>query len=124
MSDGEEIVGFKYEYNADKTKVRVTCRIKTHPLYPDSDRDGLYDNREININGRVAAPKDPEPLEYNGLFNLWDAHIDEYKKNSISTGYSTEEGMSVPEFSDLVRNSIGVEIPNNDEIAEAIVRWH
>ena len=83
LTDGEE-VKLKYEYNADKTKVIVTGSLTTNPTMIDSDGDGLYDNRaRMAYDGEtIAAPKDPEPLVYNGKPGIWDNHVKELQDSS------------------------------------------
>ena len=46
LLDGDEIVELKYEYNADRTKVKVTGKMESNPEVIDSDFDGIEDNED------------------------------------------------------------------------------
>ena len=99
LKDGEE-VKLKYEYNADKTKVIVTGSLTTNPTMIDSDGDGLYDNRaRMAYDGEtIAAPKDPEPLVYNGKPGVWDNHVKELQDASNAPKDYIDEKMDISEI--------------------------
>ncbi|MCM1283057.1 MAG: cellulose binding domain-containing protein [Roseburia sp.] len=121
LPDGEEIVELKYIYNADKTKVRVIGRFESDPTSIDSDGDGLYDGFARWANGRIAAPADPDPLIPNGPMGMWNNHVIQQTNGTVGTEYKNDFGFQVPEFSELVKNAIDKDIPNNQEIADVIV---
>lgn len=91
LLDGEEVADLKYFYNEDKTKVIVIGSLKSNPASKDSDNDGLYDNEARMVNGRKAAPKDPEPLRVNGPMGIWDSHVEQLGKDRLNpTEYSSD----------------------------------
>lgn len=93
LNDGEE-VNLRYEYNEDKSKVIVTGSLTTNPIMIDSDGDGLYDNktRMAYDEKTIAAPKDPEPLVYNGKPGIWDEHVKQLQiENNIPKEYIDEK---------------------------------
>ncbi len=96
LLDGEEIVELKYEYNEDRTQVIVTGKLKSNPTSTDSDGDGLYDNADRIAYGKIAAPKDPEPLIYNGPANLWDSHVKQQQSIIAPSKYSDSFGFNPP----------------------------
>ena len=96
LLDGEEIVELKYEYNEDRTQVIVTGKLKSNPTSTDSDGDGLYDNADRIAYGKIAAPKDPEPLIYNGPANLWDSHVKQHQSKIAPSKYSVSFGFNPP----------------------------
>lgn len=106
LLDGEEMVELKYEYNEDRTQVIVTGKLKSNPTSVDSDGDGLHDNQDMLANGKVVAPKDPQPLTYNGPRNLWKTHIAQQQYRPAPTQYSGASGL-------------GVEVPK--EVADQLV---
>lgn len=121
MLDGEEIVELKYEYNKDKTKVRVTGKLKSNPASIDSDGDGLYDYSERVVNGRTVAPIDPEPLKKNGLDGVWDNHVYQQEYGVVATQYADGEGMQLEDITNSIRKYIYADIPNDEGLADAIV---
>lgn len=106
LLDGEEMVELKYEYNEDRTQVIVTGKLKSNPTSVDSDGDGLRDNQDSVANGEIVAPKDPQPLTYNGPQNLWKSHVAQQKSRPAATQYSGASGLDT-------------EIPK--EVADALV---
>lgn len=95
LKDGEEIIELNYKYNADKTKVIVTGKMKSNPASRDTDGDGLYDNEARQANGKTVAPIDPEPLKVNGPAGLWDAHVKQQEQGVNPTQYSEDPGLSI-----------------------------
>lgn len=54
----------------------VTLEMNSNPLTADSDGDGLLDgNSQYATNGDRIAPRDPEPMKYNGEKGMWKYHI-------------------------------------------------
>lgn len=95
LKNGEEII-----VTSNDTYVYV--KMKSNPALIDSDGDGLYDNQsrtaDITIsNGKkiksTIAPADPEPLTYNGPKGMWEYHIDQMTRGTISTEYSNGDGL-------------------------------
>lgn len=107
LLDGEEIEELKYEYNEDRTQVIVTGKLKSNPASIDSDGDGLYDNEAQTAFNKIVAPKDPEPLKYNGPKNLWSAHVKQQQSVIAPSRYS---------------NTSGLEIPVNKTVADILVK--
>lgn len=115
LADGEE-VKLKYEYNEDKSKVIVTGSLTTNPTMIDSDGDGLYDNKaRMAYDGEtIAAPKDPEPLVYNGKPGVWDNHVNKLQSaNNAPKEYIDEE----VDISEII---LGDNIP--DEVSKFLVK--
>lgn len=82
----------------------------------DSDGDGLLDGKEI-----VVAPIDPNPLKANGPTGIWERQATLKEKEVISTEYTDGRGLDVDEITELIRDAIGKDFPNNKEIADTIV---
>lgn len=115
LKNGEELI-----VTSNDTYVYV--KMKSNPTLLDSDGDGLYDNqsRTANItisNGKkiesVVAPADPEPLTYNGPKGMWEYHIDQMTKGTISTEYGNGNGL---EFLNYLPKSVA------DFVVESIVK--
>lgn len=60
LYDGEEVVELNYEYNADKTQVKVTGKLISNPLNADTDGDGLTDEEEIYYYGTDPFKSDTD----------------------------------------------------------------
>ena len=50
--------------------------ILSDPTSEDGDGDGLLDGKRYEINGRIIAPKDPNPLRIDGPAGVWKKHIE------------------------------------------------
>ena len=85
--DGDEI-SLNFEYNEDKTKVLVTGKLNFDPTSEDSDGDGLYDYVPRTVNGEIVAPRDPNPLKYDGMENVWNNHIESLSKDKVPQKYN------------------------------------
>ena len=48
-------------------------KVKSNPTKQDSDDDGLFDNAALYTGRKKIAPKDPQPLQPNGLKEVWKA---------------------------------------------------
>lgn len=120
MPDGQEIE-LRYEYNSDRSQVRVTGKVKSNPLSKDSDGDGLYDYSPRVVNGKVVAPIDKDPLHGNGPAGFWETHVEKQETEIVSTEYSDDLGLDVEELLDFMRKA-GMDIPENEYIAESIVK--
>lgn len=71
LLNGEE---YHVDLLDDETIVFV---MKSDPTKQDSDNDGLLDNSStLDTFGNEIAPKDPQPLTYNGERNVWKSHIE------------------------------------------------
>ncbi len=81
--DGEEVCELKYEYNADKTQVKVTGKIHSNPIEQDSDFDGIGDSTDILPMDNVFKGK------MSGYYTVADATytMDLRKFFGDSTGY-------------------------------------
>lgn len=123
LLDGEEIVELKYEYNEDKTQVIVTGKLKSNPSTADSDGDGLYDNEDRIANENSVAPKDPQPLVYNGPENLWKAHINQQQNHIAPAQYAKDSGLDVqvPEWlADMLVNVVlALRSPVNNDMVKS-----
>ena len=90
LLDGDEINGTptlwtNTFYDTSGEVINVPSYIlkqNSNPKDVDSDRDGLLDGSATSINGRIIAPKDPEPTIYNGPQGIWKAHI--AQNNSVA----------------------------------------
>ncbi len=90
IRDGEELE-LNYKYNEDRTKVIVTGKIKSDPTSIDTDGDGLYDNAPRYIGSKIVAPRDPDPINYNGKKGMWEAHVNALKSDLIPKEYNRNE---------------------------------
>lgn len=54
----------------------IHLAMSSDPTKKDSDNDGLYDNEPRVSKGAEIAPKDPNPLVYDGAKNMWKDHIE------------------------------------------------
>lgn len=69
LKDGEEVCQLKYEYNADKTKVKVTGKIIADPTVKDTDYDGISDDKDKSplsnkFTGRMISYYDAADASY------------------------------------------------------------
>lgn len=56
LKDGEEVCELKYEYNADKTKVKVTGKVIADPTVKDTEYDGIGDDTdEAPLSGKFTG---------------------------------------------------------------------
>ena len=76
------LTGLKSKLNYSDSNVLV---LKSDPSSLDTDNDGLLDGKPIYYNGEIIAPKDSDPVHYNGPKNLWKKHIENTKDSSIPT---------------------------------------
>ena len=87
--DGEEIE-LVYEYNSDKTKVKVKGKLTSDPVRRYTDEDGYSDYEEIMI-------YDTDPFERNLILNdtVADALISDggYYASSYKNRYENEDGL-------------------------------
>lgn len=126
LLDGKEIVDLIHYYSPDKSKVIVIGKMESNPTKIDSDDDGLYDNSYRKIKSSkgkeiVVAPIDPNPLKANGPTGIWERQATLKEKEVISTEYTDGRGLDVDEITELIRDAIGKDFPNNKEIADTIV---
>ena len=64
--------------------------INSDPTREDSDGDGLLDGISQEENGIKIAPKDQNPLYYDGPLNMWKNHIEQMKydgHSNVATKY-------------------------------------
>lgn len=87
LTDGQEVVELKYEYNEDKTKVRVTGKLLSSPI--NADTDGDLDIDSI----------DPEPFDYQ-LNDLLCYNIS--KLNDLAIAYKNQNNYSSGEYNTKV----------------------
>ncbi|MCI8407780.1 MAG: VWA domain-containing protein [Lachnospiraceae bacterium] len=69
LKDGEEVCELKYEYNSDKTKVKVTGKIIADPTVKDTDYDGINDDIDENpllgkFTGKMISYYDASDASY------------------------------------------------------------
>ena len=83
LMDGQEVVELKYEYNDDKTKVRVTGRLLSSPINDDTDGD-----LDIDL-------IDPEPFDYQ-LNDLLCYNIS--KLNDLAMTYKNQNKYNAGEY--------------------------
>lgn len=90
ISDYDEIYIYKTNPNitdsdndglTDKEEINLGLK----PTSNDSDGDGLLDNTPIYKNNKIIAPKDPNPLTYNGQKGMWLKHIKTEQENDAPT---------------------------------------
>ncbi|SFX43542.1 DUF4474 domain-containing protein [Ruminococcus sp. XPD3002] len=102
-----------YNFLTRDNAPRLYLPIISDPTMIDSDGDGLLDGSsidyiyDVNIK-RQVAPKDPEPLLYTGLFNLWNTQIKQIDNSNICHYYNCEN------------NNTDVKI--NQELADFLVK--
>ena len=65
----------------------IHLAMSSDPTKKDSDNDGLYDNEPRVSKGAEIAPKDPNPLVYDGAKNMWKDHIE----TQINAGTSAKD---------------------------------
>ena len=68
--------------------------INSDPTREDSDGDGLLDGISQEENGIKIAPKDQNPLYYDGPINMWKNHIEQMKydnHSNVATEYQTRD---------------------------------
>ena len=121
LLDGEEIVELKYEYNADKSKVKVTGKLKSDPTSIDTDGDGLYDGTARTVNGRIVAPIDPDSTQPNGLPGMWDRHVKQQESGTVCTEYLIDYEVDEEALSAMLRASMGVDVAGAQELADGLV---
>ncbi len=112
LYDGEEITGFSFQYNSDKTKKIAIGFFGANPLEGDSDGDGLLDDEEIYYYGteplnvdtdgdglkdgiEVSNWYDPLVADFDG-----DGHLDlqEYTDGTSPYSYDKDWDEYVYEF--------------------------
>ncbi len=89
LMDGQEVVELRYEYNEDKTKVRVTGKLLSSPI--NADTDGDLDIDSI----------DPEPFDYQ-LNDLLCYNIS--KLNDLAIAYKNQNKYSSAEYNTKVED--------------------
>lgn len=86
--------------------------LKSDPTKEDSDDDGLLDGRaQVNSKGQKIAPKDSDPLIYNGAEGLWKNHIYSMNNGIVSSKYSnnnigTDEQSVKAAFEEYINSEI------------------
>ena len=86
--------------------------LKSDPTKEDSDDDGLLDGRaQVNSKGQKIAPKDFDPLIYNGAEGLWKNHIYSMNNGIVSSKYSnnnigTDEQSVKAAFEEYINSEI------------------
>ncbi len=60
--------------------------LNSNPLDEDSDGDSLLDGKvQENSEGKTIAPKDPNPLKYDGPKGMWREHIKTAQSSAVAT---------------------------------------
>ena len=96
LDDGEE-VKLIYEYNDDRTQVKVTGKFLSNPKAEDTDGDGLWDIDELYAYDTYALYADSD---FDGLNdgieieNWFDPHEKDYDKDGRLDLEEFEEGTS------------------------------
>lgn len=122
LKDGEEVCDLIYEYNEDKTKVRVTGRIISDPTEKDSDYDGIPDDKdEKKLSGKFSGKmisyydvKDATyTFDYRQFFDTSTSFDDSISTSSLifanaiydEMGFSYKEGNSgeITSIEDLLK---------------------
>ena len=85
-----------------KTKVAVYSFI-SNPTMEDTDGDGLLDGVPVIVNGKIIAPKDPQPRKYNGPEGVWKKHISQEKETKIPTEYVEPTDHDLRTTEDLIK---------------------
>ena len=83
VSKGIETFSEKKKISSGNVKDTPYIPQKQAVNNPDSDGDGLLDGGPIYYNGKIIAPKDPQPSVYNGHKNMWKKHIETAKSEGI-----------------------------------------
>lgn len=117
LLDGEEIEVLKYEYNADRTKVKVTGKLKSSPTSIDTDGDGLYDGMARTVNGKIVAPIDKEPTQPNGLPGMWDRHVEQQESGTVCTKYLIDYEVDEEALSAALASCVLNFMPDNKLVA-------
>ena len=96
LEDGEE-VKLIYEYNEDKTQVKVTGKFLSNPDAEDTDGDGLNDIDELYVYDTYALFADSDRDGLNDgieIENWFDPHSKDYDKDGRLDLEEYEEGTS------------------------------
>ncbi|MCM1090667.1 MAG: DUF4474 domain-containing protein [Butyrivibrio sp.] len=120
LLDGEEIE-LQYEYNEDRSKVKVTGKVKSSPTSIDTDRDGLYDGMARTVNGKVVAPIDPDPLQPNGLPGMWDRHVEQQESGTVCTEYLVDFDVDDEAWSDILSLTLKMDVEGAQELADGLI---
>lgn len=88
----------------------------SNPAKEDTDGDGLFDGKAVDVDGKTAIPQDPEPKIINGIEGVWAKQVEQYKNGVVATEYADDYNWNVPELSDKIEG-----FPTNKYIADLIV---
>ena len=78
LTDGQEIIEITTVKKGKGDSLKyVYVKVKSNPTKIDSDDDGLFDNKRLQVSGKTVLPIDDYPLRPDGPKGIWKKEYDE-----------------------------------------------